>query len=181
MQRREKYFSFVECLKSEAKPGIYRERKGEMERCNSKCFDGVEIHGAHGYLIDQFLKDKVNDRSDQYGGSPENRCRFSFEIVAAERVGIRLSPFAEYPESEDSNPSVLGLYLVESLNKDDGNEAIAENQADLIAYGHLFLANPDLPKRFKINDPLNQYNRETFYISDPVVGYTDYPFLESAA
>ncbi|KAJ4756254.1 12-oxophytodienoate reductase-like protein [Rhynchospora pubera] len=87
-------------------------------------FDGVEIHGAHGYLIEQFLKDEVNDRTDQYGGSLENRCRFALEIVEAvskeigpERVGIRLSPFANYQESGDSNPEELGLYLVNALNK----------------------------------------------------------------
>ncbi|XP_050252938.1 12-oxophytodienoate reductase 2-like isoform X18 [Quercus robur] len=196
-------------------------------------FDGIEIHGAHGYLIDQFMKDQVNDRTDQYGGSLENRCRFALEIVeavsneiGADRVGIRLSPFADYVQSGDSNPVALGLYMAESLNKyeilychmveprmntareksvsphglvlmreafkgnfivaggydrEDGNKAIAENHADLVAYGRHFLANPDLPKRFKLNAPLNKYNRETFYTSDPVLGYTDYPFLEDIA
>ncbi|KGN63055.1 12-oxophytodienoate reductase 1 [Cucumis sativus] len=193
-------------------------------------FDGVEIHGAHGYLIEQFMKDQVNDRTDQYGGSLENRCRFALEVVEAvvneiggDRVGIRLSPFADFMEAGDSNPKALGVYMAESLNKygilychmveprmrnvlekvqcphsllpmrkafngtfiaaggydkEDGNKTIAENRADLIAYGRWFLANPDLPKRFEINAPLNQYHRDTFYLSDPVVGYTDYPFLE---
>ncbi|XP_019176724.1 PREDICTED: 12-oxophytodienoate reductase 2-like isoform X2 [Ipomoea nil] len=196
-------------------------------------FDGVEIHGAHGYLIDQFLKDEINDRTDQYGGSLENRCRFALEIVdaianeiGAERVGIRLSPFANYMESGDSNPNALGLYMAEALNKygilychmveprmktvgeksecpdsllpmrkafkgtflvaggyerEDGIKAVAENRGDLVVYGRLFLANPDLPKRFELNAPLNKYNRDTFYTSDPVVGYTDYPFLETTA
>ncbi|XP_052293891.1 putative 12-oxophytodienoate reductase 11 isoform X1 [Citrus sinensis] len=196
-------------------------------------FDGVELHGAHGYLIDQFLKDQVNDRTDQYGGSLENRCRFALEIVeavsneiGADRVGIRLSPFANYMESGDSNPEALGLYMAESLNKygilychmveprmktlgeksecphsllpmrkafkgtflvaggydrEDGNKAIAEGRADLVVYGRLFLANPDLPRRFELNAPLNKYNRETFYTSDPVVGYTDYPFLNTSS
>ncbi|KAL6176649.1 hypothetical protein ACLB2K_053282 [Fragaria x ananassa] len=87
-------------------------------------FDGVEIHGANGYLIDQFLKDQVNDRTDQYGGSLENRCRFALEIIeavvneiGADKVGIRFSPFAEYMESGDSNPEALGLYMVQSLNR----------------------------------------------------------------
>ncbi|KAA0037082.1 hypothetical protein IC582_004263 [Cucumis melo] len=193
-------------------------------------FDGVEIHGAHGYLIEQFMKDQVNDRTDQYGGSLENRCRFALEVVEAvvneiggDRVGIRLSPFADFMEAGDSNPKALGVYMAESLNKygilychmveprmrnvlekvqcphsllpmrkafngtfiaaggydkEDGNKTIAENRADLIAYGRWFLANPDLPKRFEMNAPLNQYIRDTFYLSDPVVGYTDYPFLE---
>uniref|UniRef100_A0A2N9GDE5 NADH:flavin oxidoreductase/NADH oxidase N-terminal domain-containing protein n=1 Tax=Fagus sylvatica TaxID=28930 RepID=A0A2N9GDE5_FAGSY len=187
-------------------------------------FDGVEIHGAHGYLIDQFMKDQVNDRTDQYGGSLENRCRFALEVVeavaneiGADRVGIRLSPFADYMESGDSDPKALGLYMAESLNKygilychmveprmktvgeisdspnslvpmrkalkgsffvaggydrEDGNKAIAEDRADLVVFGRLFLANPDLPKRFKLNAPLNKYNRDTFYTSDPVVGYS---------
>jgi 12-oxophytodienoic acid reductase len=177
------------------------------------------------------MKDGVNDRTDHYGGSVENRCRFAMEVVeavaneiGADKVGIRLSPFADYMESRDSNPKALGLYMVESLNKygilychmveprmktvgeksesphsllpmrkafrgtflvaggyerEDGNNAIVENHADLVVYGRLFLANPDLPKRFNLHAPLNKYNRDTFYTSDPVVGYTDYPFLES--
>ena len=193
-------------------------------------FDGVGIHGAHGYLLDQFMKDHVNDRTDKYGGSLGNRCHFPLEVVeaivneiGADKVGIRLSPFANYAEEGDSNPEALGLYMVESLNKyglvychmveprmktvgekcesphsllpmrkafrgtfivaggydrEDGNNAVAENRADLVAYGCVFLANPDLPKRFALNAPLNKYNRETFYIRDPVLGYTDYPFLE---
>ncbi|WCJ34878.1 12-oxophytodienoate reductase 1 [Euphorbia peplus] len=193
-------------------------------------FDGVEIHGAHGYLIDQFMKDQVNDRTDEYGGSLENRCRFALQIVeamvneiGADKVGIRLSPFARHMESGDSNPDALGLYMAESLNKygilychvvepriksametsetheslvpmrkafkgtflaaggydkKDGNKAVEENHADLVVYGRLFLANPDLPKRFEVDAPLNKYHRETFYTSDPVIGYTDYPFLE---
>ena len=173
----------------------------------------------------------MNDRTDQYGGSLENRCRFALEIVealvkeiGADKVGIRLSPYADFMESGDSNPKALGLYMVEALNKygilychmveprmkmggevcecpqnllpmkkafngtfiaaggygkDDGNNAVAENHADLVAYGRLFLANPDLPRRFELGAPLNNYNRNTFYTSDPVIGYTDYPFLEA--
>ncbi|KAG4957584.1 hypothetical protein JHK82_043298 [Glycine max] len=196
-------------------------------------FDGVEIHGAHGFLIDQFLKDQVNDRTDKYGGSTENRCRFALEVVeavveeiGADRVGIRLSPFSDYNECNDSNPQALGLYMAKSLNKHgvlychmveprwdisgenketphtlapmkkafngtfivaggydrkEGNKAVAEEKANLVAYGRLFLANPDLPKRFEVDAPLNKYNRETFYTPDPVVGYTDYPFLEGSS
>ncbi|XXG39483.1 hypothetical protein AAC387_Pa01g0430 [Persea americana] len=193
-------------------------------------FDGVEIHGAHGYLIDQFLKDQVNDRTDDYGGSLANRSRFALEVVEAvvdeigsNRVGIRLSPFSDFMDAVDSNPEALGLHVVEALNKygilychivearisgveerddprsilpmrkafkgtfiaaggydrESGNRAIADNHADLIAFGRLFLANPDLPKRFELDAPLNKYDRSTFDTSDPVVGYTDYPFLDS--
>ena len=177
------------------------------------------------------MKDETNDRTDQYGGSLENRCRFALEIVEAvskeigpERVGIRLSPFANYQQSGDSNPEALGLYMVNALNKfgivychmveprmilvgekaetthsllpmrkafngtfivaggydrADGNKAVSSGYTDLVAYGRIFLANPDLPKRFELDAPLNKYDRSTFYTSDPVVGYTDYPFLSS--
>ncbi|KAK6930552.1 NADH:flavin oxidoreductase/NADH oxidase, N-terminal [Dillenia turbinata] len=84
-------------------------------------FNGVEIHGAYGYLIDQFMKDQANDRTDQYGGSLENQCRFALEIVedvvneiAADRVGIRLTPFANFMESGDSNREALGLYMAKT-------------------------------------------------------------------
>ena len=193
-------------------------------------FDGVEIHGAHGYILDQFMKDGINNRTDEYGGNLENRCRFSLEVVeavaneiGAERLGIRLSPFTEYLESIDSDPETLGLYMAEALNKykilyahyveprivgsfepvatnksllptrkafkgsflvaggynrEDGNAAIASGKADLVVYGRLFLANPDLPRRLELNAPLNKYDRNTFYTPDPVVGYTDYPFMQ---
>ncbi|KAK2658989.1 hypothetical protein Ddye_005522 [Dipteronia dyeriana] len=143
--------------------------------------------------------------------------------IGVHRVGIRLSPFANYMESGDSNTEALGLYMAESLNKygilychtveprmktvgekcdtphrllpmrkalngtflvaggygrEDGNKALAEGYADLVVYGLIFLANPDLPKRFELDAPLHNYNRDTFYIPNPVIGYTDYPFLE---
>ncbi|KAF3447390.1 hypothetical protein FNV43_RR12576 [Rhamnella rubrinervis] len=219
-------------LRTDEIPGIVNDFRLAARNAMEAGFDGVEIHGAHGYLIDQFLKDHVNDRTDEYGGSLENRCRFALEVVeaiadeiGADKVGIRLSPFAEFMESKDSNPYALGLHIIQSLNKcgilychvveprmknaldasecsdnllplrkafngtfiaaggynrEEGNKAVAENRADLVAYGRWFLANPDLPKRFELNAPLNKYNRETFYIPDPVLGYTDYPFLETA-
>ncbi|KAJ8758727.1 hypothetical protein K2173_000448 [Erythroxylum novogranatense] len=217
-------------LRTDEIPSIINDFRTASRHAIEAGFDGVEIHGAHGYLIDQFLKDQINDRTDQYGGSLENRCRFALEVVeavvdeiGADKVGIRLSPFANYMESGDSNPEALGLYMAKALNKygilychmveprmitvgekkespqslvpmrkafngtfivaggyekEDGNKAVAENRADLVAYGRWFLANPDLPRRFELNAPLNKYNRDTFYLPDPVVGYTDYPFLE---
>ncbi|EPS67956.1 hypothetical protein M569_06815, partial [Genlisea aurea] len=200
-------------------------------------FDGVEIHGAHGYLIEQFLKDQVNDRTDEYGGTLENRCRFALEVVdavadeiGAGRAGIRLSPFADYMSARDSDPAKLGLYMAEALNRrydglayvhmveprmkgvivkseseeeegssglvpmreafkgtfvvaggydrEDGSRAVEEDRADLVAFGRHFLANPDLVRRFRVDAPLNKYDRATFYLDDPVVGYTDYPFLD---
>uniref|UniRef100_A0A1D1YS66 Putative 12-oxophytodienoate reductase 4 n=1 Tax=Anthurium amnicola TaxID=1678845 RepID=A0A1D1YS66_9ARAE len=194
-------------------------------------FNGVEIHGAHGYLLEQFMKDSANDRTDEYGGSLENRCRFPLEVVeavvdevGADRVGVRLSPFVDYMDCWDSDPLALGVHMVESLNKhgilychvveprmaivegrrklqhgllpmrkafqgtfiaaggydrEEGNKAVGSDYTDLVAFGRLFLANPDLPKRFLLDAPLNKYNRMTFYIPDPVVGYTDYPFLDA--
>ncbi|PKI52034.1 hypothetical protein CRG98_027566 [Punica granatum] len=203
-------------------------------------FDGIEIHGAHGYLIDQFLKDMVNDREDEYGGPIENRCRFLTEVVQAvaeaigiDRVAIRISPVFDYIDGVDSDPHKLGLEVVKRLTKlqedlgpklaylhvtqprfmasenskrttveeaqlisllrnayegtyvcsggftrESGMEALENGVADLIGYGRLFISNPDVLYRFKINAPLNPYNRDTFYTNDPVIGYTDYPFLD---
>lgn len=194
-------------------------------------FDGVEINGANGYLLDQFMKDQVNNRTDEYGGNLENRCRFPLEVVeavaneiGADKVGFRLSPLANYNDSGDSDPEALGLYMAKSLNKykilyfhliesgmvpqvekheskssllclrrafkgtfivaggynrEDGNSVISSDAADLVAFGRLFFANPDLPRRFELDAPLNKYDISTFYSFDPVVGYTDYPFLGS--
>ncbi|XP_019183809.1 PREDICTED: 12-oxophytodienoate reductase 3-like [Ipomoea nil] len=207
-------------------------------------FDGIEIHSAHGYLIDQFLKDGINDRTDEYGGSLENRCRFLLQILEAvataigpDRVAVRISPAIDHMDATDSDPHALGLAVVERLNKlqaklgsklaylhvtqprftikGDGGanmfggeeqealmmnslrkgyegsfmssggytrqlgiEAIEKDEADLVSYGRLFIANPDLVLRFKVDAALNKYDRSTFYTSDPVVGYTDYPFLD---
>lgn len=195
-------------------------------------FDAVEIHGAHGYLIDQCLKDSVNDRTDKYGPqSLESRSLFAFEVVDAvakaigkDRVGIRFSPFSTYGDARASDPLPLGIYLAEQLSKreilymhvveprangssdtgskenlnpirtaykgnflaaggftrEDGIAAIENGEADLIVYGRHFLANPDMPRRFELNTPLNHYNRDTFYSPNLVEGYTDYPFLSKS-
>ncbi|XP_028751460.1 12-oxophytodienoate reductase 3 [Neltuma alba] len=206
-------------------------------------FDGIEIHGAHGYIIDQFLKDGINDRTDEYGGSLDNRCRFLMQVVkavvsaiGADRVAVRISPAIDHLDAMDSDPLRLGLAVVERLNKlqqelgskltylhvtqprytaygqtESGRpgseeeeahlmrnlrkayqgtlmcsggftrelaiDAVAQDDADLVSFGRLFISNPDLVLRLKINAPLNKYNRKTFYTQDPVVGYTDYPFL----
>ncbi|KAG0584071.1 hypothetical protein KC19_3G182700 [Ceratodon purpureus] len=194
-------------------------------------FDGVEIHGANSMLIDQFLKSSVNDRTDHYGGSVENRCRFLEEVVESvgneigfDRVGIRVSPFVDdIGDASDSDPASLAVQIAKSLNKfrplylhvveprfhfsseqhratedslwpvrrefkgaliaaggfnrENGNDAVKEGRADLVVYGRWFLANPDLVARFQADAPLNMYDRSTFYTPDPVVGYTDYPFL----
>lgn len=197
-------------------------------------FDGVEIHSANGYLLDQFLQDNSNKRTDQYGGSIENRARLLMEVTAAvtqvwgdERVGVRLSPSSTYKDMHDSYPEALFNYVVTQLNdfnlaylhiveprvkgsQDDftekkvqlgvrhfrpfytgnlitaggyngvtGEAVVADGDADLVAYGRWFIANPDLPKRFFLDAPLNQYHRPTFFDGDEQ-GYTDYPFLEQS-
>jgi len=190
-------------------------------------FDGVEIHGANGYLLDQFLRDGSNKRPDQYGGTIENRARLHLEVTAAvvevwgsDRVGMRLSPSNTFNSMYDSNPKATFGYLIAALNsfnlaylhlmepdesdvrhggittptsyfrpiyegnlivnqnytKDSGNEAIALGNADLVAYGKLYIANPDLPERFKLNAPLNQPDPSSFY-GGTEIGYTDYPAL----
>jgi 12-oxophytodienoic acid reductase len=202
-------------------------------------FDGVEVHAANGYLLDQFMKDGVNNRADEYGGSLPNRCRFALEVVDAVadevgpgRVGVRLSPYSTWLSCRDSDPDALGAHMARELSRrgvlylnvvepemafaedaddggearrviphrlhgmreafkgtlmvgggygrEEGNWAVASGYADMVVYGRLFLANPDLPERFRRNAPLNKYHRPTFYTDDPVVGYTDYPFLEDA-
>jgi N-ethylmaleimide reductase len=190
-------------------------------------FDGVEIHGANGYLVDQFLKDGANKRTDEYGGSVENRARFALEVVdavvaeiGAGRVGIRLAPVTPSNDINDSNPQAIFGYLVEELNKrgiafihfvegatggardlpgfdfdwarktfkgayianngydrDMAIKAVQSGHADAVAFGRLFIANPDLVERFKRNAPLNSPNPKTFYVPGPE-GYIDYPALD---
>lgn len=191
-------------------------------------FDGVEIHAANGYLIDQFLRDGTNRRRDAYGGSCENRARFMLEVVdavcsvwGADRVAIRLSPLNTYNDMRDSNPQKTFSYAVEQLNdfglaylhvtemgKGSGaagpdfdlrslrrlfkgaymtnggydleraNAALAAGDADLISFGVLFLANPDLPARFARGAELNVPDSATFY-GGGAKGYVDYPSLSA--
>lgn len=187
-------------------------------------FDGVEIHGASALLVDQFLRDGVNKRTDKYGGSAENRSRFLLEIVDAiggvlgtARIGVRLSPHFGGDGIADSNPGqtfatiaeLLGtrriayLHLVESAltpprerlagslrtafrgplivcgdyDEASAEQALAEGRADLVAFGRLFIANPDLPARFRLGSGLNTPDTASFYGRD-ARGYIDYPTLE---
>ena len=222
-----KPFVTPRALETEEIPGIVEQYRQGAKNALAAGFDGVEIHSANGYLLDQFLRDGTNQRSDRYGGSIENRARLLLEVTEAvvgvwgsDRVGIRLSPSGSFNDMSDSNPEVLYRYLAEQLNgfdlaylhiidprpgedkfeigssffrqvyngtiiaadgyvKTSGNEVLAKGTADLVAYGRLFIANPDLPKRFKLDAPLNQYDRSTFYGGDEH-GYIDYPFLEES-
>jgi N-ethylmaleimide reductase len=199
-------------------------------------FDGVELQGANSHLIEQFLENGTNRRTDAYGGSIENCARFLFEIVdeataaiGADRLGVRLSPFGQYGGIHDSHPlelfsfvirelsnrRIAYLHLIEArgseigltdeLHKDAVNnatlfrpffdgplisaaaytpesaaEAIDKKHADAIAFGRLFIANPDLVERIKENKPLNPPDRSTFY-GGGAHGYTDYQARGAAA
>jgi N-ethylmaleimide reductase len=192
-------------------------------------FDGVEIHGANGYLIDQFIRDGSNKRDDKYGGSIENRSRFLFEIldavsakIGSDKVGVRLSPSGTFNSMSDLNPNEDYKYICQKLNdydlaylhiiralegdirhgakavelklirdayngviisnggydKEQGNKEIKNNLIDAVAYGHMFISNPDLPKRFEDDLELCEADQGTFYTSD-AKGYIDYKNYEN--
>ncbi|MDJ0707358.1 MAG: alkene reductase [Leptolyngbyaceae cyanobacterium MO_188.B28] len=210
-------------------PGIVEQYRQGAQKALEAGFDGVEIHGANGYLLDQFLRDGVNQRTDAYGGSIENRARLLLEVTdavvdvwGADRVGIRLSPSNTFNSMSDSNPKATFGYVIEALNRYDlaylhllepteadirhggtavpiasfrplykgtlmvnsgynretGNAAIANGDAELVSFGQLFIANPDLPRRFRLNAQLNTPDPATFYGGD-AKGYVDYPALAS--
>jgi N-ethylmaleimide reductase len=209
-------------------PGIVAQFRTAAENAKAAGFDGVELHGANGYLLDQFLRDGANRRTDAYGGSIENRVRFPLEVTDAvisvwgpERVGYKLSPhFAGYSMS-DSNPVATFSHIVKELGRRkigyihigeaiagpmaapagtvrvtpilrsifggtvmvnggydarSANAAIARGETDLVAFGVPFLANPDLPARYRNDGPLNAADPNTFYAGEEK-GYVDYPAL----
>jgi N-ethylmaleimide reductase len=210
-------------------PGIIENFRRGAANALEAGFDGVEIHGANGYLLDQFAKDGANKRTDIYGGSIENRARLMLEVAkavtteaGAERTGIRISPVTPSNDISDSNPQPLFDYIVDHLNAlklvyihviegatggprdvapfnylslrkrfkgayvanngydfELANKVLAAGEADLIAFGKLFIANPDLVERLKLGAPLNAPDKATFYGGD-AKGYTDYPALEAA-
>jgi N-ethylmaleimide reductase len=199
-------------------------------------FDGVEVHGANGYLIEQFLRSRSNQRIDRYGGSIENRARFLMEVMqavievwGADRVGVRLSPYGVANDSGEADPMPLYTHAIQSLNPlglaylhfieprssgagraevnhqnvpsamvlfrplwkgvlmtaggftgETAEAAIADGHADAIAFGRIFISNPDLPRRLQHGYKLTPYNRATFY-SGEEKGYTDYPVYDEMA
>ena len=215
-----KLFVTPRALESSEIPAIIEAYRKGAENAKAAGFDGVEIHGANGYLLDQFLQDGTNKRADRYGGVIENRARLMLEVTDAVtsvwsvgRVGMHLAPRGDAQDMKDSNPRVTFGYVAEQLGKrhiafictreslglnrlspslkkifggaliaNEGfNQISAEaeiksGQADAVAFGKLFIANPDLPARFATKAPLNAPVPETFYGSGPK-GYTDYPFL----
>lgn len=217
-------------LRSDEIPGIIADYVTAARNARDAGFDMVEIHAANGYLIDQFLRDAVNTRTDAYGGSAENRVRLLDEVVAAVvaeigagRVGVRLSPWAKANNAPlDSDvPGTYGL-AVDVLNRHgvaflhviegmtggaredapadqvaalrerfDGVymanngydrqmaiDAVDSGRADMVSFGKLFIANPDLVERLEQDAPLNAGDQKTFY-GGGREGYTDYPFLET--
>jgi N-ethylmaleimide reductase len=206
-------------------PDVIAQFRAGAENARRAGFDGVEIHAANGYLIDQFLRDGTNRRTDRYGGSVENRARFLFEVVEAVngawgpgRVGVRLSPLGAFNDMYDSNPEALFGYVAERLgdfplaylhvveteeehderpslgldfgrlrrryhglymanggyDRERATAALRTHSADLVSFGRLFLANPDLLERLARHAPLNTPDPATFYGGD-ARGYTDYP------
>jgi N-ethylmaleimide reductase len=220
-----KPFVAPRALETEEIAGIVEDYRQAAHNARDAGFDGVELHGANGYLIDQFLRDRSNRRTDRYGGTAQNRVRFLIEVVeaivgewGAERVGVRLSPTNPFNDMADSNPAstfatavaelnrfgLAYLHVVEPAASDpvgDGdmpdvrffrklwrgalmgnkgydlaraNAVIQAGWADLVSFAVLFLANPDLPVRFRRGGPFNPPDRKTFY-GGTATGYTDYP------
>ncbi|MET0273187.1 MAG: alkene reductase [Phenylobacterium sp.] len=190
-------------------------------------FDAVEVHGANGYLLDQFMRDSINDRTDQYGGSIENRARLTIEVMTAiaaaigpGRTGLRLSPVTPVNDAgQDSDAQALFNHVAEQLaplklaflhiiegqtggprdvapfdypamrarfkgpwmvnngyTREMALKAVAEGQADMVAFGRDFISNPDLVRRLKLNAPLQPMDKATLYGGE-AAGYTDYPAL----
>lgn len=223
-----KPFVVPRALEASEIPGVVEEFRTGAKNALEAGFDGVEIHGANGYLLDQFLEDGTNQRTDDYGGPVENRMRLLLEVTQAaidvwgsSRVGVRLSPGGTFNDMNDSEPektfgtAIAALDSLEILyvhlrqrseedlrrhggkiipsslfrplfqgalilnggyNRERAAAAIAKGDADLVAFGSSFIANPDLPRRLQIGAELNDPDPATFYGGD-AKGYTDYPTL----
>lgn len=227
-------FETPRALETAEIPSLIEDYAQAARNARQAGFDGVEIHAANGYLLEQFLQSRSNRRTDAYGGSIENRSRLLLEVAVAvsavfgaDHVGIRLSPFGISNGSGEDDPFPLYSYLVTELAKMDlaylhlieprasgagqaevdhqnvpfaselfrplwpkvliaaGNyqprtaaEAITAGRADAIAFGRLFIANPDLPDRVRLRADLNPYHRPTFY-GGGAEGYVDYARLEA--
>jgi 2,4-dienoyl-CoA reductase-like NADH-dependent reductase (Old Yellow Enzyme family) len=201
-------------------PGIVAAYRKGAENAKLAGFDGVEVHGANGYLLDQFLQDGTNKRTDAYGGPIENRARLMLEVTdacidvwGASRVGVHLAPRGDSHDMSDSDPLATfgylarelgkrgiaficaresvgdnrigpqlkkafgGVYIAnEKMTKEVAEQVIRAGEADAVAFGKWFIANPDLPRRLELNAPLNEARTDTFY-SPTADGYIDYPAL----
>jgi N-ethylmaleimide reductase len=205
-------------------PGIVQGFRKAAENAHTAGFDGVEVHSANGYLLDEFLRDGTNQRTGPYGGSIENRARLLLEVLEAvsavwgsDRVGVRISPLNSFNSMQDSDPISLATWLAKNLNKlnlaylhvmrgdlfgiynmdiltpirsyyqgtlignmnytpEEADAEIATGKIDAVAFGRLFISNPDLPTRIKTGSPFAEPIPETFYTHE-AEGYTDYPHI----
>jgi 2,4-dienoyl-CoA reductase-like NADH-dependent reductase (Old Yellow Enzyme family) len=218
--RPERPFVIPRALRLEEIPGIVQDYREGARNAQAAGFDGVEIHGANGYLLDQFLQDRANQRTDDYGGSIQNRARLMLEVAAAVisvwgpgRVGMHLAPRGDAHTMGDSDPAALFGHVARELGKRrlaflcvreslgpgrlgpalkaafsgayianerfdfaSGSQLLAAGEADAVAFGKLFLANPDLPQRMKLGAALNAPDIPGFYAGG-AKGYTDYSAL----
>lgn len=218
--RPKKEFVTPRMLAREEIGGIVAAYRRGAENAKRAGFDGVEVHGANGYLLDQFLQDKTNTRSDDYGGSIENRARLMLEVIdaciavwGAGRVGLHLAPRGDAHDMGDSNPKATFGYVAaqmkarrlaflcvreslgpnrigpelratfgktyianEGFTLQSAQQVLDAGEADAVAFGRIFIANPDLPRRIALSAGLNEPKPETFYAQGPH-GYIDYPAL----
>jgi len=206
-------------------PALIEDFVSAAKNAKAAGFDGIEVHAANGYLLDEFLRDDSNTRDDKYGGSVENRMRLLDEVISAvkqvwssNRVGVRISPENQFNDIRDSQPQTTFNAVVDMLSKHDlaylhvlegdmlnnerkvdytelrkhfaglymanmgytqltAEQALVKGDADMVAFGQLYLANPDLAERFALGAALNEPDQSTFYGGDEK-GYTDYPALE---
>ena len=216
--RPERAFVVPRALELAEIPGVIEAYRQGARNAQAAGFDGVEIHGANGYLLDQFLQDRSNQRTDEYGGSIANRARLMLEVAdavisvwGAGRVGLHLAPrgdahtmgdsdrgalfghvarelgarklaflcVREYPGPDCLGPALRaafgGTYIAnERFTFASASQLLAAGEADGVAFGKLFLANPDLPRRMQLGAPLNEPDVPGFYAGG-VKGYTDYP------
>jgi len=218
--RPERPFATPRALETREIPAIVAAYRLGAQNAKAAGFDGVEIHGANGYLLDQFLQSTTNHRTDRYGGTLANRARLMLEVTdavievwGAGRVGMHLAPRCDAHGMGDANPLETfghvaaelgrrgiaficareaqgpdsigpqlkkifgGVYVAnERFTQASAEAALAAGNADAVAFGVPFIANPDLPARFAADAPLNAPHPETFYGQGPE-GYTDYPVL----
>jgi len=221
LERPKKRYVTPRALELDEIPGIVEAYRLGALNAKAAGFDGVEIHGANGYLLDQFLQDGTNHRTDCYGGSIENRARLLLEVTDAAisvwgpgRVGMHLAPRSDFHDISDSNPLATFTYVARELGRrqiaficvreaegpdsiepklkrefggvtianqsftlETATKILERGDADAVAFGTLYIANPDLATRFALNAPLNEPNPATSY-GDGSIGYTDYPFLK---
>jgi len=215
-------FETPHALTTDEVKGVVEQFRRAAQNAQAAGFDGVELHGANGYLLDQFLQDGTNQRSDEYGGSIENRARLMLECADATssvfgpgRVGMHLAPHSPSHDIHDSDPLATFTYVIRELGKrklaficardplapahlgrklkdafggvvitneaytlETAERVVERGDADAVAFGKLFIANPDLPQRFAGKASLNVPVPETFY-SHGNEGYLDYPLLSA--